>query len=485
MPDSASLEAAKRARYAFHDLLTGYPNVIGVAVGLRRVSGEWTDEAAVQVFVSRKYPRGVLRYEDVIPAFLPGPEGETIRTDVIDAGFFCTLDDTAYYRPLQGGCSIGPAAQDSAGTLGGFVWDNTDQTTVLLTCNHVLSPDNQTIPSDAAVLQPAKLDGGFEEDGWIIGQTKRLIPIAQQASPPGPATAVDCAVASLTADTSYDVDVIDVSLAVFQIEAPALGTLVQKRGKRTELTTNGHIVSLDATWSIQRPLGWATTGVGGSVFNIASTDGNPFCDNGDSGSIIFDQSTGGASYLSYPAIGLLFAGGQMDGQPGTLIGACTMSAVFSALDLDTICSGVINDMIQAVNASAAGTSASVPSVKAKAAQLRQVRDTILAQSPAGRTVAALVAKNAAVWSRIWLTDEKARGLAVRAMRQWISASSTFELLECIIDAEIVRAWAALVDHMSSVLPEQEAVFRALHAVLAAHEGKPLREVLRAGLPFEA
>jgi len=223
------------------------------------------------------------------------------------------------------------------------------------------------------------------------------------------------------------------------------------------------------------------------VFNIASTDGNPFALPGDSGSVIFDQ-TQGIVEGSYPAIGLLFAGGSLSGQAfGTLIGACTMSSVFSALQLDTICGGVINDLINSIGRPfSEGAEVKIPvgldDVRRKAAELRHVRDTVLAQSETGAWIADIVARNAAIWSTIWLSDDTANGLAVRALRRWVSASSTFELLETTVDSETVADWRRLVDHMSRVLPDQEPLFRALFQVIAGVEGRPLRDVLKIPVP---
>jgi hypothetical protein len=78
---------------------------------------------------------------------------------------------------------------------------------------------------------------------------------------------------------------------------------VKKRGRTTELTTNGQITSLDASWNLNYGLGTATIGSGPSVFNISSTDKSIFADHGDSGSLIFDQNPGAISG-TYPAVGL-------------------------------------------------------------------------------------------------------------------------------------------------------------------------------------
>ncbi|MGO9899014.1 MAG: hypothetical protein ACLP0J_04830 [Solirubrobacteraceae bacterium] len=161
MPESHALNAVRRARRVFDGLLVQYPNVVGLGVGYRQVAGEWTAELGIQVYVSRKYPKASLRYEQTLPPFLPGPDGETIPVDVIETGMFhvSQLPDVAAYRPLEGGCSVGGVAEYGAGTLGAWVVDNTDQEIVFLTCNHVLWPDATQAPNDLRSRSPLRMMG--------------------------------------------------------------------------------------------------------------------------------------------------------------------------------------------------------------------------------------------------------------------------------------------------------------------------------------
>jgi hypothetical protein len=471
--------AARQARQAYGDALCRYPNVIGIAAGLRQHDGEYTEEVAVQVFVSRKYPPGHLPYGAMVPPSVPGPDGEPIRIDVIDVGFVRPLDDAARYRPVVGGCSIGTAAAAKSGTLGGWAWDDTDQAIVLLTCNHVLTANDMTrIPSDASVLQPGEDDGGSEPND-VIGHTKRIVPI--QVLPTGtsgliPATAVDCGVATMTAPFSDQI--IGIGGGIFETAPPTLGMNVQKRGKDTERTTNGMVTSLDASISLTYPAGIATIGIGSSVFFITSTDNNAFCGDGDSGSVIFSRRRG-VLHGTYPAVGLLFGAGAADPfHPvvGTMVFACAIGSVFGALQLTTVCSGLINDLIQSVGRSSrAGVHMSV---ETKANQLRQLRDQVLSQTSAGLALSEFVTGNAPALARLMLTDETAHGLAVNALAPWIVKSSNFELLQGIIEADTVARVGLLVDYLAGAIPEQASTLRQLHALLARDEGKTVAELLR-------
>jgi hypothetical protein len=92
-------------------------NVVAVGVGYRQKDDAWTEELAVQAYVSRKYPAAALGYENTVPPFLPGPDGASIRTDIIEVGLIRPAQDIATYRPLQGGCSIGGVDEYGSGTL--------------------------------------------------------------------------------------------------------------------------------------------------------------------------------------------------------------------------------------------------------------------------------------------------------------------------------------------------------------------------------
>ncbi|HKX25627.1 MAG TPA: hypothetical protein VJP08_04835, partial [Actinomycetota bacterium] len=110
-------------------LLLDLPHVLGVATGSRQRGGRTTDETVIQVFVERKAPIEQLASWERVPAGVSGYEDETVRTDVIEIlPPEAHQPDGTRYRPVPGGCSIGPEATVSAGTLGGWACDLRDDT---------------------------------------------------------------------------------------------------------------------------------------------------------------------------------------------------------------------------------------------------------------------------------------------------------------------------------------------------------------------
>src|SRR5262245_39105704 len=61
--------------------LLRYPNVVGIAAGIRTKQGKPTGEPCLVVYVERKVPRSKLQTNQSLPSQLEG-----IRTDVVEAG---------------------------------------------------------------------------------------------------------------------------------------------------------------------------------------------------------------------------------------------------------------------------------------------------------------------------------------------------------------------------------------------------------------
>lgn len=460
-------------------MLWRYPNVIGTAVGFRQRAGKYTDEVAIQVYVSRKLAKRSLRYPEIIPPSFWGPDGEAIPTDVIEAGSFRPTN--GQYRPVEGGCSIGPigvGVGDKAGTLGGFAWDTTDQSVVMLTCNHVLTTDDTTtLPSDTSILQPAMPDGGIEPQD-TIGQSKRIVPIAVSPNSPYPESAVDCGVATITA--TWDPNIIDMGGGIFLTAVPELGMPVQKRGSSTGLTTNGVISATDGQFVVQYeqfPTAYASIGIGNSVFQVMAPDGNPFAADGDSGALIATL-TENADVEGFPIVGMHFMSN--DPNTPTLWGACAIQSVFQYLGLTTLCTGSVDSIIAgaAISLEATGKpTGSHMAVARKAEQLRRLRDQVLPTTPGGRALLEFVRRHAPRLASEVLRDETAHGLAVRAMAPWFAHPSNFEMLQAEIDAGTVRCFGELIKHLGGNTPEIAVVLNGLQTLLAEFEGKTLAELL--------
>ena len=293
MAYKADVLEAMQAQEQNCDSLLVHPDVAGVATGFRHRKGKFTRQVCVQVFVPQKRDKTHLPADAVLPPEVAGPDGTMVPTDVIECGVMQPLTDPTRYRPVVGGSSMGTVNRVSAGTLGGFVCDELNDDAVWLTNNHVVTdPGARTvIPADNRVVQQSRLDGGAAPAD-VIGRTRRITPIPTAPAGPAPVSALDAAIGSI--DEPYRVEVVDIGAAPYELGAPALNMLVQKRGRTTEHTTNGRVVSLNAQWTLNYGTMWsptfATIGTGGSVFNIATTDGNPFGDRGDSGSLVSNRT---------------------------------------------------------------------------------------------------------------------------------------------------------------------------------------------------
>jgi len=229
------------------------------------------------------------------------------------------------------------------------------------------------------------LDGGTEPQD-TIGQAKRIVPIQVSQNPPYPEAAVDCGIGSIT--VPWTPEIIGIGDGIFLTEAPQLGALVQKRGRTTELTTNGRIVSTTGQFLVQYemfPDEFALIGVGDSVFQVVSTDGNLFATDGDSGALI-TSTTQSVDINAFPIVGMHFMSN--DPVTPTLWGACSIDSVFSELNLTTLCTGSVNSLIAGaiISFEAAGKPTGHMAIDRKSEQLRRFRDQVLPTTSVGRSL---------------------------------------------------------------------------------------------------
>jgi hypothetical protein len=75
-----------KTKEKYESMLLSYPNVTGVAIGLRQRRGEYTKEKCIVVFVKKKIDSAHLKSEEVIPRELDG-----IHVDVQESGEFRAL----------------------------------------------------------------------------------------------------------------------------------------------------------------------------------------------------------------------------------------------------------------------------------------------------------------------------------------------------------------------------------------------------------
>jgi hypothetical protein len=459
--------------------LLDLPPVIGVASGPRIRRGKQTREQCVQVFVERKRPLEELGSEERVPEALGGLGAEPVGTDVIEITRPSEHQDVTRYRPVPGGCSIGPEASVSAGTLGGWACDNTDDTMVLLTNNHVISGLDD-LPRARRVVQPGRLDGGVLPAD-VIGSLKRHIPLTTVANPPGaplpPVTAVDAAIGTIDVDRTDAV--LQIGPAIYELQAPVVGTDVQKRGRTTQLTNNGRVFSVNGTFNINYRNG-TRLGRVGNTFLIRSTNGNVFSRPGDSGSLIFNQRQGELNNTR-PVCGLLYAGGSFgDGTPFTL--ACDINAVFGALNLTTICTCVVRAILRAIFGAQGIDEAAVQRlVRRRERQLRSLRSRVVKQTRFGKAFDDFVSTNAASLAGALLANDEAFGLAVRALDPWVTKRTTLDMLEAEVDPETVATVRRLTRVLGKQAKELRPQLEAINAAVALAEGQTVEALLHKGV----
>lgn len=323
-----------RKRYA---LLREYKSSVDVrnllarwgahSMGISRkiVDGEVTNRLALRVYVAKKRPSTQLLSEEEIPTtidFRPQKERKNRRiyTDVIETPEmrFQPVDPESKIRPVPGGVSGGISGH--TGTIGGWVWDTTDDTIVMLTNEHVFE---HTAGVD--VLQPGTADGGSLPTDKI-GDVKRGIPRIQSILAVVP-NQVDCAIGDPDSSDIYDLRVLDIGPAVYGTDVAADDMLVEKYGQTTRHTF-GEIT--DADWEGM---------IGGIYYFEDCIYVDPvhpsviWSDSGDSGSLVFSQTPIPDAGTIKPVVGLHFAGNGVQGI------ACKIQTVFDRLDLTTLCDG--------------------------------------------------------------------------------------------------------------------------------------------------
>lgn len=451
--------------------LLALPNVVGIGTGYRQRRGKFGMEVCVQVFVPRKYPVGELPDWALVPRDVPGAGGRAARVDVIEVGFVYAAQDTTRYRPVPGGCSIGHQSRVDASTLGGWACDLTDDTIVLLTCNHCIANlGAASVPG--GIVQPGRLDGGVAPAD-LIGALKRFVPITTGVVPL-PVSPVDAAIGTITVDRTDNV--LQIGPAIYELGTPALGMAVQKRGRTTGFTTNGTITSIN----VQVTVNYGTVaapinGMIGNAFIVTSTDGNAFANRGDSGSLIFNQAQGTLNGTR-PVVGMFFAvaGG------GVTTWHNDITTVFQQLNLTTICDCAVRALLEAlggIRTAAAGGAMVGHGLERKDRQLRALRDRILAPTPFGKILADFVASEAADLSRAMLEDEDTLGLAVRTFEPWVRHATNLEMLDATVDAETVANFGRLADRVGFVAPRLKNRLAMMKAALGAVEGVRVRELL--------
>lgn len=295
------------------------PNVTGVGVGLKQVSGETTNRPALIIFVKKKVPSGGLIRAQQVPAYIDG-----LPTDVIEIGEVRLLSlRTGKERPAQPGMSIGHY-KISAGTFGAVVKDRVTKEPLILSNNHILANATDGKDGRAAVgdpiLQPGPHDGGQAGDriGTLLRFSPLLRSIQETECPVAEALVragnllvrlvrphyqlkmfqhyrggniIDAAVARPDSPGLINDEILEVG-KVEGVARVAPGQGVMKSGRTTGIS-EGAVTAIGVTLEVEignDEKGWFTDQV---VTDMSSRPG-------DSGSLVLDREK--------RAVGLLFAG---------------------------------------------------------------------------------------------------------------------------------------------------------------------------------
>jgi hypothetical protein len=304
----------------------------GVGIGWKLVNGKPTNQLALRIYVSKKLPMPAVPVSERVPEeirfFSRGANKEkTIVTDVIESPPpVFEQDPTEEHRPAPGGVSV-DGISGTAGTLGGWVWDTTDDTIVSLSNHHVYGH-----VAGVDVIQPGPFDGGSTPANKI-GDVKRGI----QRLGGGDINTVDCAIADADSNDLYDLSVLEIGPAVYAIDVPVMDMLVEKFGRTTQHTF-GEITDADLE----------TTVSGLSFDDCCRIDIVPptadWSAGGDSGSLVFSQTPIAGDSGIKPVVALHFAGPQ----GGTFGIVCKIQNVFNRLQLTTLCNGAFEAFLDAL-----------------------------------------------------------------------------------------------------------------------------------------
>lgn len=332
-----------QAQRVFQNSLLAKPNVVGVGVGLKNLSGE----PSVVVLVEQKLPVSALSAAEMVPKQLDG-----VRTDVLEIGYVRAYESPRdRFRPeIPSGVSIGHY-KITAGTLGTIVTDKTTGEKLILSNNHVMANSNNALVGDA-ILQPGPTDGG-QNPADMVARLERFIQIRYQdepdtPTPPGPGPTpppgtgcdivsvivsvvnafaallgsrqrvsavappmpqvapsmmveaqapvneVDCAVAKPIDPNMFTGEILGIG-HISGTKPAALGMQVRKSGRTTGFTT-GTVNLLNATVNVA--YGNRVARFTGQIIT------GPMSQGGDSGSLIVDGTEN-------KAVGLLFAGSNL------------------------------------------------------------------------------------------------------------------------------------------------------------------------------
>lgn len=445
-----------------------------VGIGRKIVNGKTTGQLALRVYVTAKRPLAQLSPEEEVPEeftfFSLGEENEVaIVTDVIETPpAVFEVDPTDRIRPAPGGVSV-DATSGTAGTLGGWVWDETDDTIVALSNHHIFG---HTVGTDT--IQPGPTDGG-SSPADKIGDVKRGIPRSAVTT-----NTVDCAISDADTSAIYDLQVLEIGPAVYATRVATLDMLVEKFGRTTQ-----------HTYGVIEDADYEPT-VGGLPFDdclrIEIVDPSPdWSAGGDSGSLVFAQDPISAGSAVKPVVGLHF-GGPLGGTYGI---ACKIQNVFAQLDLTNLCAGAFSAFLESlfeVEAAEEPTLLAPPPFVKKERRRRRGRtlhggiareiQRRLLTTERGRLLTGLVDVHRAELLTLLATDGDVRRATVAALQPILAgAITTTDVFGRVLSGkDLVRIDKLIAEVSRKAGPKLRGAMKPLVELRQKAEGKSLAQV---------
>lgn len=313
------LALVRKVLTIYKNELLSFSSIHGMGIGFKKVKGEATHELAIIVHVEKKIPFPDLERDLFILQEISFSEAGSkftylIPIDVQEAKLPelevkckpCDENLKERIRPVPGGYSIAPIGS-TAGTLGGWVWDNLGKRIVLLSNAHVLSHKQER-----KILQPGPYDGGTYPRDYIA----KLV----RSAKPG----FDAAIAAPRKSKNIvDLFIACEGEAVLKIAEPKLGMEIEKVGRTTGRTC-GKIAIINY-FSRVLPVQESN-----NIF--VDGDGSDFSKGGDSGSLYIKKG----SKNPVEIVGLHW-GGIEDHDDGF---GLRIQAVFDALQLKPLGEGL-------------------------------------------------------------------------------------------------------------------------------------------------
>ncbi len=302
-------------------------NISSVGIGYKWKDGKPTDQISIQFTVARKAAPEVL--DSLNTAEIPKSfivDGVEVPTDVLQRTFKASMKIVAESAagprktridPIMPGVSVANK-KETAGTIGGIVFDRKEGTPYILSNWHVLHGPKGNIGDD--IVQP----GPFDDNRVQLNRLGKLVRSHLGA-------AGDCAIASIE-DRRFDQNILELGVKVEQLGEPELGDKLIKSG-RTSGVTHGIVRRVHTIVKINYGAPVGEQAIGG--FEIGPDEDNPPVDGeistgGDSGSFWLLKAANGKP--TKIMAGLHFAG-EGSGDPDEHAIACYPKSVFEKLEI--------------------------------------------------------------------------------------------------------------------------------------------------------